>query len=310
MDKTNKGRGLITVVVVLSLIAFLGFSLVPLLDSILKGSQAQTTSTPTPTQTAASGEKQSELLQAQARGYELVLQREADNVTALRGLLQVRLELIGQGVGDIKDVVPPLEKLAKLNPETTEYGILLAQAKERTGDREGAAQAYRAILAAKPGEIKALQGLVNLLLVQQRPEAAIGLLQDTLKAAPAANQAKPESIDTTSVQLILGQVYAVGKRFDEAIAIYDESAKANPKDFRPTLGKAIVFKEQGKKDEAKTLFAKATELAPPNYKDQINQLASDTPKPSAPAAATPKPGTSSTPESTASPSPEGSLPKP
>ena len=310
MDKTNKGRGLITVVVVLSLIAFLGFSLVPLLDSILKGSRAQTRSTPTPTQTAASGEKQSELLQAQARGYELVLQREADNVTALRGLLQVRLELIGQGVGDIKDVVPPLEKLAKLNPETTEYGILLAQAKERTGDREGAAQAYRAILAAKPGEIKALQGLVNLLLVQQRPEAAIGLLQDTLKAAPAANEAKPGSIDTTSVQLILGQVYAVGKRFDEAIAIYDESAKANPKDFRPTLGKAIVFKEQGKKDEAKTLFAKATELAPPNYKDQINQLASDTPKPSAPPAASPQPGTSSTPESTASPSPEGSLPKP
>ncbi|UNU18604.1 Tfp pilus assembly protein PilF [Microcoleus vaginatus PCC 9802] len=301
MEKANKRRGLITVVVVLSLIAFLGFSLVPILDSILKASQAQSTSTPTPTQTAQSGEKQSELLQAQARGYELVLQREPDNVTALRGLLQVRLELIGQGVGDIKDAIAPLEKLASLNPETTEYGILLAQAKERTGDREGAAQAYRSILASKPGEIKALQGLVNLLLVQQRPEAAIGLLQDTLKAAPAANLAKPESVDVTSVQLILGQVYAVQKRYEEAIAIYDESAKANPKDFRPTLGKAIVLKEQGKTDEAKTLFDRATELAPPNYKDQINQLATGTPSPS-PAAATPEPA--------ASPSPEGALPTP
>ncbi|MEG3911728.1 tetratricopeptide repeat protein [Microcoleus sp. w2-18bC1] len=302
MEKANKRRGLITVVVVLSLIAFLGFSLVPILNSILQASQAQSQSTPTPTQTAQSGEKQSELLQAQARGYELVLQREPDNVTALRGLLQVRLELIGQGVGDIKDAIAPLEKLAALNPETTEYGILLAQAKERTGDREGAAQAYRSILASKPGEIKALQGLVNLLLVQQRPEAAIGLLQDTLKAAPAANLAKPESVDVTSVQLILGQVYAVQKRYEEAIAIYDESAKANPKDFRPTLGKAIVLKEQGKTDEAKTLFDRATELAPPNYKDQINQLASGTPSPS-PAAAT-------TPEPAASPSPEGALPKP
>nr|WP_041622355.1 tetratricopeptide repeat protein [Oscillatoria nigro-viridis] len=302
MEKANKRRGLITVVVVLSLIAFLGFSLVPILDSILKASQAQSQSTPTPTQTAQSGEKQSELLQAQARGYELVLQREPDNVTALRGLLQVRLELIGQGVGDIKDAIAPLEKLASLNPETTEYGILLAQAKERTGDREGAAQAYRSILASKPGEIKALQGLVNLLLVQQRPEAAIGLLQDTLKAAPAANLAKPESVDVTSVQLILGQVYAVQKRYEEAIAIYDESAKANPKDFRPTLGKAIVLKEQGKTDEAKTLFDRATQLAPPNYKDQINQLASGTPSPSPAAAKTPEPA--------ASPSPEGALPKP
>lgn len=302
MEKANKRRGLITVVVVLSLIAFLGFSLVPILNSILQASQAQSQSTPTPTQTAQSGEKQSELLQAQARGYELVLQREPDNVTALRGLLQVRLELISQGVGDIKDAIAPLEKLASLNPETTEYGILLAQAKERTGDREGAAQAYRSILASRPGEIKALQGLVNLLLVQQRPEAAIGLLQDTLKAAPAANLAKPESVDVTSVQLILGQVYAVQKRYEEAIAIYDESAKANPKDFRPTLGKAIVLKEQGKTDESKTLFDRATELAPPNYKDQINQLASGTPSPS--------PGATTTPEPAASPSPEGALPKP
>ena len=307
MEKANKRRGLITVVVVLAVLAFVGISLMPPLltpiwNSIFKGNQAQSTSTPTPTQTAQSGEKQSELLQAQARGYELVLQREPDNVTALRGLLQVRLELIGQGVGDIKDAIAPLEKLASLNPETTEYGILLAQAKERTGDREGAAQAYRSILASKPGEIKALQGLVNLLLVQQRPEAAIGLLQDTLKAAPAANLAKPESVDVTSVQLILGQVYAVQKRYEEAIAIYDESAKANPKDFRPTLGKAIVLKEQGKTDEAKTLFDRATELAPPNYKDQINQLASGTPSPSPAAAPTPEPA--------ASPSPEGALPKP
>ena len=310
MEKANKGRGLITVVVVLALIAFVGFSLVPILDSILKGGQAQSRSTPTPTQTAASTEKQSQLLQDQVRGYELVLQREPDNVTALRGLLQVRLELIGQGVGDIKDVVSPLEKLAKLNPETTEYGILLAQAKERTGDREGAAQAYRSILASKPGEIKALQGLVNLLLVQQRPEAAIGLLQDTLKAAPGANQAKPGSIDVTSVQLILGQVYAVQKRYPEAIAIYDESAKANPKDFRPTLAHAIVLKEQGKTDEAKTLFDKATELAPPNYKDQINQLASGTPSPDPAQKASPESDASSTPEPAASPSPEGALPKP
>lgn len=311
MEKANKRRGLISVVVVLSLIAFLGFSLVPILDSILKGSQAQSRSTPTPTQTAASNDKQSQLLQDQVRGYELVLQREPDNVTALRGLLQVRLELIGQGVGAIKDVVPTLEKLAKLNPGTTEYGILLAQAKERTADREGAAQAYRSILASKPGEIAALQGLVNLLLVQQRPEAAIGLLQDTLKAAPAQNQAKPGSIDVTSVQLILGQVYAVQKRYPEAIAIYDESAKANPKDFRPTLAHAIVLKEQGKTDEAKTLFEKATELAPPNYKDQINQLASGTPSP-APAAekASPDPAASPSPEPAGSPSPEGALPKP
>jgi len=291
----NKRRGLISVVMVLSLIAFVGFSIAPIVDSIVKANQASSSPSPTPTQTATTA-KQSDL-QAQARGYELVLQREPDNVTALRGLLQVRLELLQAKQGDIKDVLPPLERLSKLNPENAEYAILLAQAKDYAGDREGAAQAYRSVLTVAPGDIKALQGLVNLLLKQQRPEAAIGLLQDTLKAAPATNQAKPGSVDVTSVQLILGQVYAEQKRYEEAIAIYDEAAKSDAKDFRPVLAKAIVLREEGKTEDAQTLFTKATDLAPATFKDQIKQLAAGTPTPassptSAPAKASPAPNAS------------------
>lgn len=285
----DKRRGLISVVMVLSLIAFLGFSIAPIADSILKANQATSGATPAPSPSAASA-RQSDL-QAQARGYELVLQREPENQTALRGLLQVRLELVQAKQGDIKDVLPPLEKLAKLSPENVEYGILLAQAKEYTGDREGAAQAYRSILTVKPGEVKALQGLVNLLLKQQRPEAAIGLLQDTLKVAPAANQAQAGSIDVISVQLILGQVYAEQQRYDEAIAVFDEVSKLDLKDFRPILAKAIVLKQQGKTEAALPLFAKASDLAPATYKDQIKQLA------------TGKPASASSP--TAAPAPKG-----
>ncbi|OCR00298.1 Tfp pilus assembly protein PilF [Oscillatoriales cyanobacterium USR001] len=272
----KKRRGLISVVMVLSVIAFVGFSIAPIVDSIVRANQASSSPSPTPMQTTTA--KQSDL-QAQARGYELVLQREPDNQTALKGLLQVRLELIQAKQGEIKDVIGPLERLSKLNPENGEYAILLAQAKDYSGDREGAAQAYRSVLTLKPGDVKALQGLVNLLLNQKRPEAAIGLLQDTLKAAPAANLAKAGSIDVNSVQLILGQVYADQKRFDEAIAIYDEGIKADNKDFRPLLAKAIVLKEKGKTEDAKVFFTKASDLAPANFKDQIKQLASGNPAP-------------------------------
>lgn len=286
-EMINKRRGLISVVIVLAVIAFVGFSIAPILDSIVKANQASSSPSPSPMQTTTA--KQSDL-QAQARGYELVLQREPDNQTALKGLLQVRLELLQAKQGEIKDVIPPLEKLSKLNPENGEYAILLAQAKDYAGDREGAAQAYRSVLTATPGDIKALQGLVNLLLKQQRPEAAIGLLQDTLKAAPAANLAKAGSIDVNSVQLILGQVYADQKRFDEAIAIYDEGIKADAKDFRPVLAKAIVLKEKGKPEDAKVFFAKASDLAPANFKDQIKQLATGNPTPtSEPKKASPTP---------------------
>lgn len=267
MSSEKSNRWIINVVLILAVIAFVGFSLLPLLGSAFRGEEQSTTTTPSPTGTATTSPADAEL-KAQAKGYELVLQREPDNQTALRGLVETQLKL-----RDIKGVITPLEKLTKLNPTDTRLGVLLAQAKQYTGDREGAAQSYRAILNTKPGELSALQGLADLLVEQKRPEAAIGLLQDTLKTAPQANQIQPGSVDVTSVQVLLGRVYALEKRYEEAIAVYDDSIKTNPQDFRPVLAKAMVLKEQGKPEAAKPLFTTAAALAPAQYKDQINDLA-------------------------------------
>ncbi|MBM0741138.1 tetratricopeptide repeat protein [Phormidium sp. CLA17] len=273
----------------LALLAFLGISIAPLLSGLFPSNQAApVASSPTPG-ASASPEVKKEELELQAKGYEAVLQREPENPTALRGLLESRLAL-----GDVKGAIAPLEKLAKLNPNETYYAVLLAQAKQQAGDREGAAQTYRTILTSKPGEIMALQGLVGLLVEQNRPEAAVSLLQDTLKTATQANQVQPGAVDVTSVQVLLGGVYASGKRYDEAISIYDEAAKTSKQDFRPIYGKAAVLKEQGKVDEAKPLFTKAAELAPAKYKDQINQQAAGTP--AAPNGVTPATGIPPVPE--------------
>jgi tetratricopeptide (TPR) repeat protein len=259
---------MLVLVLGISVITFVGMSVFPLVAGIFNPPPPTVAkSTPNPTTSPVLSKEQ---LQRQAEGYELVLQREPDNKTALQGLLQTRLQM-----GDVKGAIPPLEKLAKLNPNEADYAILLAQAKQQVGDREGAAQAYRDILTNKPGNVNALDGLVTLLLQQKRPEAAIGLLEDTLKKAPQANQIQAGSIDVPSVQLLLGRVYADQKRYDEAIAMYDEASKKDKQDFRPVLAKAIVLKAQGKTEEAKPLFGNAANLAPAQYKDQINQLANN-----------------------------------
>lgn len=263
----DKRRGVIGVILVLSLIAFVGFSIAPLLGGLVRTNSSQSE----PNQTAVSNVSGTQLkdLEDQARGYQLVLQREPDNETALRGFLQAKFELISQGQGQVRDVVEPLQRLAQLHPEIPEYGILLAQAQEYTGDPEGAAQSYRKILERRPGEVQALQGLVSLLMSQQRPEAAIGLLEDTLKSAPPINQAQPGTIDEISIQLILGQVYAEQQRYQEAIAVYDEAIKNSESDFRPVLAKAIILRQQGNPDDAELLFAQAIDLAPASFRDQI-----------------------------------------
>lgn len=239
-------------------LAFIGLSVLPLLGAFQ--STPQVAASPT----AAGGDR----LETEARGYELVLQREPDNQAALRGLLEVRVEQ-----GNVEALVPVLEQLAAANPDQPDYTVLLAQVKEQVGDLEGAAQSYRSVLETRPGDVNALKGLSALLLEQERPQAAIGLLEDTLQTAEEANQIQPGSVDTASVQVLLGEVYFKQEQYDSAIATYDRAIQDSPEDFRPILGKALVLQAQGRIDEATPLFASAEALAPDQYKDQIQQLA-------------------------------------
>jgi tetratricopeptide (TPR) repeat protein len=290
----KRRRWFINVVLIVAVVGLLGTSLIPILDGISR----QNVASPSPQASAAA---QVADLQAQVKGYEAVLQREPDNETALRGLLFARIALVRQGSAEVPSVIDPLERLVKLNPAQTEYSVLLAQAKEYNKDLEGAAQVYRNALVNKPGDSLALKGLVDLLLRQNRPEAAIGLLQDTLKDAKTT-QSEPGGIDVIGVQVELGRVYTAQKRYEEAIAILDEAIKVNKQDFRPVLGKALVFQDQGKTDEAKALFASAEALAPAQYKDEVTRLASGTSSITAPPTTAPTTAPSA-PSGTPSPAP-------
>lgn len=61
------------------------------------------------------------------RGYELVLQREPENQTALEGLADVRMRM-----GNNKGAVEPLEKLVNLYRDRADYKMLLGQVKGRS----------------------------------------------------------------------------------------------------------------------------------------------------------------------------------
>lgn len=271
MTETRKNRWLLNLVLIVATVGLLGVTMLPLVTSAISSNSQANKPNPNPSQ-PANPQNQKADLEARVRGYEEVLKREPENSTALRGLVEARLAL-----ADVPGVIEPLEKLAKLNPEQIEYSILLAQAKQQQKDPEGAAQVYRNLLQAKPGEMRALVGITDLLVQQKRPEAAIGLLQDTIKQAPTANKNQPNSVDVTSVQTLLGQVFAYEKRYDDAINTFDEAIKANANAFQPYFYKAQVLQKQGKNDEAKPLFDKAVALAPAQAKDQILRASTQPP---------------------------------
>lgn len=253
----KKRSSWIYIVLGVMLFSLMTASALPLVGSVVTGKQLTNN---------ADGEvvvlSQQELtrLEAEATGYQKVLDREPENDTALTGLLKIRLQQ-----KDILGAIAPLEKLAKLHIERTEYGVLLAQAKQQLEDYEGAVSAYKQVLARFPGDIYALGGITNLYLAQELPERAIAMLKKTIKLATAENS----SIDRDAVELLLGELYTSQERYGEAVSIYDELAKANKDDFRPILAKALVLEKQGNLADAKPILEKAYVAAPEQYKDQI-----------------------------------------
>lgn len=262
---------IILLVVTFLLLGVTGFLALPLLKQLtLKNTTAFPPSSNPPATTVSNPNPSNSDLENDAKSYELLLKKDPNNPLALRGLLDTRLQQ-----GNLKLALVPLEKLAQTQVDKPEYRLLLAQTKNHLKDFEGSAQAYRLVLKNDPGNVIALQGMVNLLLQQNRPEGAIGLLQDTLKLA-SQQPDKKQKINVTSIQLILGQIYVNQQRFTEALTVYEQAASNNKQDFRPVLAQAMILQQQGKDNLAKPLFTKATALAPAKYRDQIKQMANPT----------------------------------
>ncbi|PZV20306.1 MAG: cellulose synthase subunit BcsC [Snowella sp.] len=243
--------------------ALLIFSIAPLVSSIVQQSRMDNAA-------ATPLDANSRRLEAEALGYELVLEREPNNVNALQGLLENRLRQ-----GKLKEAIAPLERLSQLIPEQIEYTLLLAQTKQQLQDYEGASNIYRNLLASNPLDIRTLKGLSDLFILQKRDAEAIQTVQNAITQAIKLRGSDPSeanSANVTSVQLLLGEIYLQQNRVNEAIALYDNTSQMNPDDFRPILAKAIVLNQQGQTKAAEPIFQQALLLAPTQYKETIKQM--------------------------------------
>ncbi|APB33036.1 Tetratricopeptide repeat-containing protein [Gloeomargarita lithophora Alchichica-D10] len=236
--------------------AFLGLSILPFVDSFLPKS---TTPTPTP---------QSEQV-SEAKGFELVLQKDPDNVYALRSLLEIRLRQ-----QDLQGALPLLTRLAKNNPTIGEYHILLAQTQVELGNQEAAVTTYREFLQRQPDNLLALVGITDLLMQLQRPALAESIVQQSLV------KVKPGQADMAGMQIQMARLYLAQGKIAPALALLEQLIQQNPQDFRPVFAKAQTLTALGKPQEAQPLFAKAAELAPPEHRDEIKRLTAVATQPS------------------------------
>jgi len=251
---------------ILTLLALIMFSALPLASSIWQASRSPVS----PSLVPASQRR----LESQGHGYEMVLAREPDNKTALLGLLETRLQQ-----GDLPRALIPLEQLSRRFPEQIEYTILLAQTQEHLKNINEAIAVYQRVLQSQPTNLEALRGLSKLYLAQSRPQEAIDIVQKALHQTRPnpLGQATPQQLaEVTSLQLLLAEAFLDQNLITEAIAIYNNAQKTNPTDFRPLLARAMVLEQQGQTSEAESLFEQALRLAPTEYKETIKKISRQT----------------------------------
>jgi tetratricopeptide (TPR) repeat protein len=272
-EKKSRRWLTITVLAITSLV-FIGLSIYPMIEALMNQQKAPpTASSPSASPNASDSP---ENIQKEEEGYQLVLKRDPNNQTALQGFVETRLKLIRLGLRKPKDVVEPLETLTKLNPNQAIYSTLLAQAHQQSGNSNAAAQTYRNTLTQQPTNVDALQGYIALLIQQKKSSEALDLLKNTMATAKQMNQQQAGSVDASAIELLIGDVYLSQQRSSEAMILYDRLQKENPNDFRPVAAKGIVFRNQGKTEEAIALFKSAEALAPVQVKEKIQQLIAST----------------------------------
>lgn len=125
--KNERKKRILRIFTAISAIAFLGSAGFGFIRMLTNPAQS--------TQVSTQAEDLTQQLQAQARGYEMVLQREPENQIALQGLVEIRLQM-----KDFEGTIEPLKTLVKLNPQQDQYKTLLATVKqqvEQEGDSKG-----------------------------------------------------------------------------------------------------------------------------------------------------------------------------
>ncbi len=211
--------------------------------------------------------------------YRDVLRRDTGNPVALQ-LLGV---LAGQ-TGRFDDAAGYFAKALARAPDNAELHYNLAEARRRTGDPEGAHEAFVRAIALGANFIEAREGCaavareaaakaVNNVEAAHRwrQRAAeqldkIGLIYTNARSAAKAEPAFQEALrldpENASIPCHYGDLLAQIGRLTEAEPLYRKAVALNPGFARAHNNLASLLKEFGQADEAEASFRRALELDP------------------------------------------------
>ena len=198
--------------------------------------------------------------------------------------------------GNLDEAGFVLGRLSERVPQSVDVRLELAYValnKRRYADAE---TAFKKLLDGNPKEWRAIAGLVDTNLAQDRPERALSMLEEQLERTHGAaavrymmattalrvgkynvaienfRQLADQTSNSIDPQLQLADVYRLKGDLHNAITTLQRAAFLRPKDPRPISSLPLVLEMANRKEEAKAIARRAL-LQRPDAPDAMNNLA-------------------------------------
>eukprot|EP00262_Sarcandra_glabra_P006766 TRINITY_DN192_c0_g2_i1.p1 TRINITY_DN192_c0_g2~~TRINITY_DN192_c0_g2_i1.p1 ORF type:complete len:341 (-),score=52.32 TRINITY_DN192_c0_g2_i1:151-1173(-) len=186
------------------------------------------------------------------------LDSHPDDVDSLRALMEVKIK-----ARKLTEAVDVIDRLILLEPLENEWPLMRSHLLSYSGDAETAKLGFEEILSKNPLAVEAYHGLV-MAASQSDSDELEHVLKRIEDAMERCKKEKKKS-DLRDFKLLVAQVRVIQGKYNEALKVYEELVKEEPRDFRPYLCQGIIYTLLRKKDEAEKQFQKYRRLIPKGH---------------------------------------------
>ncbi|CAJ1968376.1 unnamed protein product [Sphenostylis stenocarpa] len=184
-------------------------------------------------------------------------EQPSDEVVELESLLQTKMR-----AREIDEAILVLNRLIELEPGELEYPFLKANLHMRLGEHELAAKGFEDLLERDPFHVETHRCL--LMVISETKASTRELLKKIEETVKVCEEEERDS-DVRDFKLLIAQIKVIDGDLSDALKVYEELVKEEPKDFRPYLCQGIVYTMLKKSDEAEKQFQKYRTLVPENH---------------------------------------------
>lgn len=190
------------------------------------------------------------------RNLEEYLISHPDDVEALRSLMDVKIKS-----HKLQEVIDVIERLIQIQPEEKEWPLMKGQIYIYSEEYEIAKAQFEEVVGNDPLSVEGYHGLVMSLSEPEWKDELKEVLRRIEQAVDVCKK-KRKKDDVRDFKLLIAQIRVTEGNYSEALKVYQELVKEEPRDFRPYLCQGMIYTLLKKSDEAEKCFQKYKRLVP------------------------------------------------